>query len=344
MDTFNPRTLQVFKELVEYYIQQGAPVGSNVLARESELTLSSATIRHIMAELEEADYLYSPHTSSGRIPTTKGYRLYVDNFVQVTPPTDSALAQVERSLMSSEDHAEAIGCASRILSGMTNLTGVVTLPVQDKLVIQQIEFLSLSPKRVLVVLVFADGSVQNRVIHLDQSYTKSELEKAGNFLTAQIQGDDIISVQSRIADSMRNDKAHIDEMMQAVMTMMQDAQEQNSDQYVVAGESNLISSDMGVDSRRLKALFDAFSQKQTVLHLLTQTLKAKGIKIYIGEESGIEIFDSCGVVTAPYTVDGQVVGVLGVIGPRRMPYHAVSTTVDMTAKVLSQALATSQLE
>lgn len=331
------RSLHLLKDLVERYIKDGEPVGSKVLSEDSQLMLSSASIRHIMSDLEACGYLYSPHTSSGRIPTTKGYRLFVNHFITVNPPSESMVNECKQQLGADCDTKTLVRQTSHLLSGITQLAGVVTMPRCSQLILKHVEFLPLSGRRILVILVFNEHEVENRVIQTDRDYSKSELERVGNYLMEQFFGRDLFCARDNLVDAIQHDQQSINDMMQTVMNIVEEFDEIDSANCVIAGESNLLG-ESDADYEKLRDLFEAFSHKQAVLHLLSKTLHAKGVKIYIGEESGYDAFDQCSVVTAPYTKDGQVVGVLGVIGPMRMSYHNIISAVDVTAKLLTQAL------
>lgn len=333
------RSLLILKNLVERYINEGQPVGSTTLAKESTLMLSPASIRHIMADLETQGYLVSPHTSSGRMPTSKGYRLFVDNFITVQSPAQQQLDVLRSQLDAENDSSILVEKASSLLSGITQLAGLVTLPKYEKLILQHIEFLSLSAQRILVVLVVNETQVQNRVFHTDKKYTRSELEQAGNYLTERYVGKELCQVREQLLHDMQSDRDDLDEMMQTIMDMANQVQNgEDSLDYVLAGEINLLDSAQESGVEKLRSLFDAFEQKRDVLHLLDQSLNSTGVQLFIGEESGYEVFDRYSVVTSSYSVEDKVVGVLGVIGPTRMSYNKVVSAVDITAKLLSQAL------
>lgn len=334
----NQRSQSILKSLIEHYIRDGQPVGSKKLAQDSELMVSSATIRTIMSELEAAGYLASPHTSAGRIPTAQGYRLFVDHFLTVQPLPEKQIHSLRSKLDNDTNAKDLVARASNLLSDVTKLAGVVTLPKREKMILRHVEFLPLSEKRVLVILVLNNHEVQNRVMSVDRDYSPSELEQAGNFLVTHYGGKDLLSVRESLLAQMRKDQLALEKMMQSVMEMAEQASNDVENNYVLSGEGNLFSAMPTSDYAHLQALFQAFSQQRDVLHLLDQSLGARGIQIFIGEESGYDVFDQYSVVTSPYQVEGNVVGVLGVIGPKRMAYDRVISAVDVTAKLLSQAL------
>lgn len=331
------RSLRILHHLVESYIQDGQPVGSKALAERSQLKLSSATIRNIMADLEDAGFLQSPHTSAGRIPTVDGYRLFANHLLTAQSPHVIS----PDDLRDKFDHAQAgtglIERASNLLSQVTQLAGVVTMPKRDQLVLKQVEFLRLSEKRVLVVLILNDYEVQNRVIDTDREFSRSELEEAGNYLTEFFAGQDLLKARKDLLQRMQLERADLEAMLKTVMEMAEQTQDQESE-YVLAGETNLFNTVSSDDYHRLRSLFEAFSQKRDILHLLDRSLGTEGIQIFIGKESGHDLLEDYSLVTAPYTVNDSVVGVLGVIGPTRMPYDRVISAVDVTSKLLSQSL------
>lgn len=336
----NSRAQQLLKVLVERYIRDGQPVGSKTLAEDSPLALSSATIRNVMSDLEDKGYLTSPHTSAGRIPTDQGYRLFVDSLLQVDPLQNPEVAEVARSLDPRAGTGAILAQASNLLSGVTQLAGLVTVPKRDRSLLKHIEFLPLSQNRVLVVLVINDQEVQNRIIYTDREYSRSELQQASNYLQATYVGHDIEEIRRLLHHSMQQDRAKMDSVMQSALAMADQVLEtpDGKDDYVIAGQSNLfdLADIAGVD--KLRDLFHAFNEKQHVLHLLDKCIATDEVQIFIGQEAGYEIFDSCSLVGKPYRVDGEVVGVLGVIGPTRMPYDKVISVVDVTSKLLSAAL------
>lgn len=334
----NERSLLLLKKLIEVYIREGQPVGSKTLGEEMALSLSPATIRNIMADLEEAGYIHSPHTSAGRIPTVQGYRFFVDHILtcQQTQSFDSQ--ELKRHLSEAADKHVLLAKTSSLLSNLTSLAGVVTLPKRQRVILRQVEFLPLSQSRILAVLVTNEYEVENRIIFTKRAYTASELQQAGNFLTQNFMGKELFEVRQALFEALRHDRESMEEMMQTVMDMAEKVfAKPAQEDYVIAGESNLLTMAEETGVNRLQRLFEAFNEKREMLNLFDQCLEAQGVQIFIGEEAGYQAFDACSVVTAPYHVDGDVVGVLGVIGPTRMPYERVISLVDITAKLLSAA-------
>ncbi len=335
------RAQQLLKILIERYIKEGQPIGSKSLA--TDLALSSATIRHVMADLEELGYLISPHTSAGRIPTAKGYRLFVDTLLSVQPLDELSISKVIQELGTEAQKIPVlIENASSILSEFTRLAGVVSMPKRDSLVLKQIEFLPLSDNRILTIVVLNDKEIQNRIIYTEHTYPREALQQAANFINSKFVNCDLKEIRKRLLNSMRSDREVMDEKMSQALHMADQALamdvEDKHGPFVLAGQNNLFDLADSAGIGALKELFDAFSEKQHVLHLIDKCLETEGVQIYIGEESGYEVFQACSLVGAPYSVDGKIVGVLGVIGPTRMPYDKVIPVVDVTAKLLGQIL------
>lgn len=334
------RAQHLLKALVERYITDGEPVGSRTLARDSGLDLSPATIRNVMADLEDLGLVEAPHTSAGRVPTVKGYRLFVDSLLTLSPLRRTELQKLKGELQSLHDSQVLLGLTSSLLSEISHLAGVVTLPRRDQMVLRQVEFLSLSGTRVLVILVSTDGEVQNRIIQTDRVYAPSQLEHAANYLTAEYAGRELHAVRERLVREMDEIRRIMSSEMQAVMEMAEKTFQpvvEESD-YLLSGQTNLMGFSELASVDRLRELFEAFNEKRDLLHLFDHCLGAQGVQIFIGEESGYQVLDKCSVVTAPYGVNGETVGVLGIIGPTRMNYRRVIPIVDVTARLLSAAL------
>lgn len=336
------RSLHLFKALVEHFIRDGQPVGSRTLARDSRMELSPATIRNIMADLEDLGLLHSPHTSAGRVPTVKGYRLFIDSLLRVGSVDDIEVKRIAEELGSGQSLEVLMEKVSATLSDVTKLAGVVTLPRVEHQALKQVEFVSLSDNQVLVILVVSDNEIQNRIIRTARRYSPSELQQASNYLSQTFGGRDLPSVKKEILHELESMKTNVNQLMQTAIEIAQQAFETDNNDakkgYVLSGQTNLMSvAELG-DVEKLKKLFDTFNQKKDVLHLLEQAVNAAGVQIFIGEESGYDVFDDCSVVTSPYEVDGETIGVLGVIGPTRMDYEKVIPIVDVTARMLGSAL------
>jgi heat-inducible transcriptional repressor len=339
-NTVNERAQYFLKILVERYIREGHPVGSRTLAKDAGRDLSPATVRNVMADLEEMGLVISPHTSAGRIPTATGFRMFVDSLLILKPPQQLEVDRIRERLESDQDPAGILESASQLLSGITRMAGVVSTPRHDRINFRRIEFLDLSERRVLTILVTSEGEVHNSIIHTDRDYSESELSQAANYLNETFSGRDMRSVRAQLVQEMQDTREHMDRIMRQAVTMagkVFDSAEAQED-CVIAGQTNLMGFDELASMDRLRRLFDAFTEKHEILHLLDKCMQADGVQIFIGEESGYELLDDCSLVTAPYTIDDEVVGVLGVIGPTRMAYDRVIPIVDITAKLLGAAL------
>lgn len=340
-DSVTTRAQQVLKLLIERYLRDGQPIGSKTLAEEGHLALSSATVRNIMAELEDLGYLISPHTSAGRIPTARGLRFFVDTLLSVKEINDETVSQARTLLSSKQNTSELLNSASNLLSQITGFAGVVTVPRYEKRVLRHMEFLSLSDNRVLMILVINESDVQNAVIQLERHYTAPELERMANYLNQLFCGKDLHEIRNELLTSMRRDKANLDRMMAAALDVAEHAfstPHEESASYLISGQVNLLDHTDPMQLRNLRQLFDAFNQKSEILLLLDQCIHAEGVQIFIGKEAGYSIFEEYSVITAPYQSQGQVIGVLGVIGPTRMAYDRVIPAVDLTARLLTGAL------
>jgi heat-inducible transcriptional repressor len=329
------RAKSLLKTLVELYIADGTPVGSRTLSRASGLELSPATIRNVMADLEELGLIASPHTSAGRIPTARGYRVFVDTMLTAKPfevNVDAAREQLQP-----DQPQRVIAHAAQVLSQLSSFVGVVTAPKKPT-VFRHIEFLRLGERRVLVILVSPDGDVQNRVIVTVHDHTASELVEATNFVNAHYAGLTLDAVRERLKQEVESLRGEIATLMQAAVQMGGQAQAQE-EPVVVSGERNLLAvQDFRHDMGSLRRMFDLFEQKTQLMRLLDVSSRAEGVRIFIGGESGVVPVEELSVVSAPYEVDGQVVGTLGVIGPTRMPYDRMIQIVDITSRLVSNAL------
>ncbi len=340
-EPLNERAQHLLKVLVHRYIRDGQPVGSRALTRDSGLDLSAASIRNVMADLEEAGYIQSPHTSAGRIPTDRGYRFFVDSLLKVRDEQGLDADSLRIRLDGGSDTDSLVDSASNLLSGLTHLAGVVTLPKRDFGAIRHIEFLPLSEKRILAILVLNDHEVQNRVIETDRHYTAAELQQVSNYLSAECTGKSVAQVRRSILDAMQADQRDMNSLMTSAIAVAQaffgDSTGADED-FVMAGETNLMTFAELSSVEKLKELFDAFGRKRDILHLLDRCLTADGVQIFIGQESGYRAFDGVSLVTSAYQTDDQVLGVLGVIGPTRMAYDRIIPIVDVTAQLLGRAL------
>ncbi len=335
------RAQHFLKALIERYIREGQPIGSRTLAKDTGLDLSPATVRNVMADLEDLGLVSSPHTSAGRIPTITGFRMFIDSLLTVEELKQKEVAQIRSVLMGGgSGDSQLLASASRLLSGITHMAGVVTLPRHDRTTFRQIEFLPLSEHRVLAILVTDAGEVHNRILHAHRDFDRAELDQAANFLNKSFSGQDMESVRERVLKELNDTRAHFDQRMSEALEMAGQvvSASKEKDDYVIAGQTNLMEFADLASLEQLRKLFDAFTEKREILHLLDQFQHAEGVQIFIGEESGYQLLNGCSVVTAPYQVNETVVGVLGVIGPTRMDYQRVIPVVDVTAKILGAAL------
>ncbi len=338
----NERAQHLLRALIQRYIRDGQPVGSRTLSKDAGLDLSPATIRNVMSDLEDLGLVSAPHTSAGRVPTPKGYRLFVDTLVRYRAPKGGELERLQTKLnQQAGNPTELLGSVSRMLSEITSLAGVVSSPRGGQAILRQIEFLPLSDRRILVILVVNDREVQNRILNVDREYDASELVQAANFINEHYAGTDLVSIRDRLIADM--DRLR-DDMNQAMIDIIAAAQsafakgDESAADVMMSGETNLMTFAELSDIETLKRLFDAFSRKRLILGLLERSLTADGVQVFIGEESGYEVLGDLSVVTAPYRIDDDTIGVLGVIGPTRMAYDRVVPVVDITARLLGRTL------
>ncbi|MCK9214199.1 MAG: heat-inducible transcriptional repressor HrcA [Rhodoferax sp.] len=326
------RAKLLLKALVERYIADGQPVGSRTLSRASGLDLSPATIRNVMSDLEELGLIASPHTSAGRIPTARGYRLFVDTMLTVQR------GQIGTPSLAHDQPQKVISNAANLLSSLSQFVGVVIAPKRTS-VFRHIEFLRLSERRLLVIIVSPEGDVQNRVIFTEVDYTQSQLVEAANHLNTNYVGLAIEQVRERLKNEVDSLRVEIASLMNAAVAANTEAMTEGQDEVIISGERNLLSvSDFSNDMSHLRRAFDLFEQKAQLMRLLDVTGQAEGVRIFIGGESQVVPFEDLSIVSAPYEVDGQVVGTLGVVGPTRMAYDRMIQIVDITSKLVSNAL------
>jgi heat-inducible transcriptional repressor len=330
----------LLKTLVEHYISDGQPIGSRTLLQHSGLDVSPATIRNVMSDLEGMGFIASPHTSAGRIPTQKGYRLFVDTLLTVQTLDNNAVNQLKSGL-SSPNQNELINSAADMLSQLTQFAGLVMIPKRKTLCFKHLEFLPLTEKRILVIIVTSDGNVQNRIILSEKPYSSSELIEASNYFNANFTGQTFEDVQQKLHLELKQMQTDMNVLMSAALEANIHAGSGAGEKggVVIAGERNLLNIDeLSTNVNSLRKLFEIFERRTSLMALLDNSQHAEGIQIFIGGESGYLALDECSMVTAPYEADGQVVGTLGVIGPTRMAYERVIPIVDVTAKLLSNAL------
>ena len=338
----NDRAQHLLHVLIQRYIRDGQPVGSRTLSKDSSLDLSPATIRNVMSDLEEMGMVSAPHTSAGRVPTPKGYRLFVDTLVRYRQPKNDDIDMLRSQIRRKVDDADALVVSvSKLLSDFTSLAGVVTVPRGQHAALRQIEFLPLSENRILVILVINDREVQNQILHTDRNYSASELQQAANYINQHYAGVEMPQVREKILRDLESTRNSMNQAMHDIISVAHSAiadSEHPDGEYVLAGETNLMGFAELSDVDTLRRLFEAFSRKQQILDLLDRSIHADGVQVFIGEESGFQILDDCSVVTAPYKLDDDTIGVLGVIGPTRMAYDRVVPIVDITARLLRSAL------
>lgn len=326
------RARLLLKTLIERYIADGQPVGSRTLSRASGLDLSPATIRNVMSDLEEIGLIASPHTSAGRVPTARGYRLFVDTMLTAQQ------GEMDAPALTPDQPQKVIANAAQLLSNLSHFVGVVMAPRRSS-VFKHIEFLRLSERRLLLIIVAPDGDVQNRVLFTDTDYTASELQEASNYLNANFSGMAIEQVRARLHHEVDRLRGEIAKLMQAAVQVGSEVMSQAQDEVVISGERNLLAvTDFSSDMNQLRRAFDLFEQKAQLMRLLDVSSEAAGVRIFIGGESQTVPVEDLSVVSAPYEVDGQVVGTLGVIGPTRMPYDRMIQIVDITSRLVSNAL------
>lgn len=335
------RAADLFKLLVERYIQDGQPVGSRTLSRAGSFNLSPATIRNVMADLDELGFVVSPHTSAGRVPTTRGYRYFVDSLLAPEPLNEAEQRRIAEELLPGERSSQdLVQAASALLSRLSTMAGVVTVPRRNLAILRRIQFLPLSERRVLVILVVNQSEVQNRILHTERPYGADELERYANVLNEHFAGRDLVSLRGALWQDANETQSHVNQLLREAATMAEQAFKNDapSGDYVLAGGGNLLGFQDLADVQRLRGLFDALDRKRDLLQLFDQCLSADGVQLFIGEESGYRVLDEVSVVTAPYFVEGRIAGVLGVIGPTRMAYSRIIPLVTETARVLSAGL------
>jgi len=328
----------LLKTLVERYIEEGQPVGSRTLSRNSGLDLSPATIRNVMADLEELGLIVSPHTSAGRVPTPLGYRLFVDTLLVVKSLDVDQIHQLEGQLHP-DNPQRVVHAASQLLSQLTRFAAVVMTPRRRAIKLRHVEFLKLSEKRVLLIVITPEGDVQNKILLTERDYSPAELVEAANYINQNFAGQSFEDVRSKLQQELHEIRQDMIQLMSAAIEAGDRAVNEDVNEYVISGERNLLQvQDLSSDMKRLRQLFDLFEQKTSLLQILDISLRGQGVQIFIGGESGVSAPDEVSVVTAPYRVGGEVVGTVGVIGPTRMAYDRVIPIVDVTAKLLSSAL------
>lgn len=336
------RSQLLFKTLVECYIRDGQPVASRQLLQAADLPLSPATVRNVMASLEERGLLASPHTSAGRVPTQQGYRLFVDRLLTTEALTDDAVSTLEGGLHKGQSPRELVEKAAQSLAELTRHAGLVMVPRRDLADLRHIEFVRLDERRLLAIVVCANGDVQNQLIQGERVFTDEELVQTSNYLNRHFTGKSLADITRSLLHGLQDDRLRLDAMLRSTVELAERAfAPRPTGDYVLTGEASLLSlaGTGGVD--RLQELFTAFTAKRDILHLLDRCQQSEGVEIYIGDESGYAPFEDLTLVTAPYAANGRVLGRLAVIGPTRMAYQRVIPLVEVTARALSRALSSS---
>ena len=337
--SLDPRARQLLRTLIGRYIRDGEPVGSQTLARHAGLDVSPATIRNILADLEGAGLLAAPHASAGRVPTAQGYRVFVDSLLQLKPLGEGELTRLRQELPAGAGTQALLGSASELLSAMTHFVGVVGAPRREQFAFRRIEFLPLDPRRVLCVLVFADNEVENRVIAMRHACDPAELERVSNYLNAHFAGIPLQHIRAALLQELAHARDEMQGLLARSLELADEALAPGGEELVLAGQTRLMGGGHGLsDVERLRELFEAFARKREILQLLDRTVQAEGIRIFIGEETGMAPLEGVSLVTAPYSAGGRVLGVLGVIGPTRMAYDRVIPVVQAAADALGAAL------
>ncbi len=337
------REQNILRMLVDHYISDGQPVGSRTLSKLPGIGISAASVRNVMGDLESMGFLRSPHTSAGRVPTTAAYRMFVDSMLEYQEPGSDTIREIQSALDSNLSDQALVKVASKYLSGVTGMAGMITVPKRESIAVKQVEFLPLSEKRILAILILSDNQIDNRVISMDRDYTKDELEEFARFLNAEYLGRSLSDVRDSLQNELQSVRADMSQRMQLMIDLAGQVLDGNgetaeNEDLLVAGETNLMSHADLSDVEVLRELFHAFEQKRDIYHLLERCITADGVQIFIGNEAGYDVLHECSLITSTYEVSGSVLGVMGVIGPKRMAYDKVIPVVDVTSKLLSAAL------
>jgi len=334
------RARRILSAIVDKYIQEGIPIGSKSLSLADEIGLSPASIRHVMSDLEDLGFIASPYTSSGRVPTSKGYRFFIDSLLKLQPVEENEVERIKKRVNSNESNSRELAVSvSNTLSAITKLAGIVTIPKQQIIRLKEIDFIQLSEKRILAIIVMNETEVENRILQMKREYSKDELKQASNYLNANYKGRSLSYIKKHLINELIQTKESVNSLMSDLIDIADKVLDFNeSDEYVVAGQRRLMDFHELSDVKKLRQLFDAFREKQQLLQLLDKSMSTDGIQIFIGEESGYQMFDNCTLITSPYTTEEGAIGVLGVIGPTRIAYQKVIPIVDITAKLLGKSL------
>ena len=338
--TPSDRAKQILSAIINNYIEEGTPIGSKKLSTYNRFNLSPATIRNVMSDLEDLGFIASPHTSAVRIPTSKGYRFFIDRLLKLQPVDNNEIASIQNTVSQTKSSNKDLATnVSTILSAITQLAGIVTVPKTQKSTLKEIDFIPLSEQRVLAIVVINDSEVENKILQMKRNYSRDELQISANYLNHNYVGRSFEYIKNDLLTKLKETSALANSLMNNIINIADELlTNQNKDEYVVTGKNQLLDFEELSDINRLKDLFDALNEQQQLLQLLDKSMSTSNIQIFIGQESGYRIFDNCTLITAPYTNDMGSVGVLGVIGPTRIAYQRVIPIVDVTAKLLSQSL------
>jgi len=338
--TPSDRAKQILSAIIDNYIEEGTPIGSKKLSSYNRFNLSSATIRNVMSDLEDLGFIASPHTSAGRIPTSKGYRFFIDRLLEYQPVDSNEIASIKDTVSQTKSSNKDLATnVSTTLSAITQLAGIVTVPKKHKSTLKEIDFIPLSEQRVLAIVVINDSEVENKILQMKRNFSRDELQISANYLNQNYVGRSFEYIKNNLLTQLKETSALANSLMNDIINIADELlTNQNKDEYVVTGKNQLLDFEELSDMNQLKELFDAFNEQQLLLQLLDKSMSSSNIQIFIGQESGYKIFDNCTLITAPYTNEVGSVGVLGVIGPTRIAYQRVIPIVDVTAKLLSQSL------
>lgn len=334
------RARRILSAIVDKYIQEGIPIGSKSLSLADNIGLSPASIRNVMSDLEELGFIASPYTSSGRVPTSKGYRFFIDSLLKLQPVEATELERIKKRVNFHESNSRELAISvSNTLSAITKLAGIVTIPKQQVTRLKEIDFIQLSEKRILAIIVMNETEVENRILQMKRDYSKDELKQASNYINTHYKGRSLSYIKKHLINELMQTKDSVNSLMSDLIDIADQVLDfDESDEYIVAGQRRLMDFHELSDIKKLRQLFDAFKEKQQLLELLDKSMSTNGIQIFIGEESGYQMFDNCTLITSPYTTEDGAIGVLGVIGPTRIAYQKVIPIVDITAKLLGKSL------
>jgi len=334
------RAKLILSAIVDKYVQDGIPVGSKSLSLTDSIDLSPATIRHVMSDLEELGFIASPHRSSGRIPTPKGYRFFIDSLLKLKPVEQNEIRTIKARVQTSKNSGRELAkSVSSTLSAITKLAGIVTIPKQSVTRLKEIDFIPLSDKKILAIIVTNEAEVENRILEMNRIYSREELNRAANYLNINFKGKSLVYIKKQLIRELQTTKESVTVMMTNLINIADQVLDiKTSEEYIIAGQRRLMDFQELSDVAELRKLFDAFREKHELLALLDKSMSTTGIQIFIGEESGYQMFDNCTVITSPYTTEDGAIGVLGVIGPTRISYQKIIPIVGVTAQLLNQPL------